>query len=82
MRHSSSESANTQLFKVAYGTYWDIVKNSLDECGWCYANDVPHLTDAYFEHNTGKDIQFEKSYPGAYKGYRWRPKELATNQTH
>lgn len=61
-------------FKAAYAQYWDIVKDSVDDEGWVYSKELPHLTDAYFEFNTKKEIQI-----GNYgeKGRPWRPKELS-----
>ena len=35
------------------------------------------MIDGYFEMNTGKDIEYEKSYEGRWRGCRWRPKELS-----
>lgn len=57
--------------------YWDIVKDIIDEDGWVYSNNSPHILDAYFSNNTGKEIEFQKSYEGEWKGSRWRPKELS-----
>lgn len=64
-------------FKNAFGQYWKHVENSVDFEGWVYVNEVPPLLDAYFEHNTSQEIDFQKSYEGEYKGSRWRPKVLA-----
>ena len=65
-------------FKSAYAQYWDIVKHSVDEEGWVYSEELPSsMLDAYFEHNTGKKIEFQKHYSGEWKGVRWRPKELS-----
>lgn len=57
--------------------YWDIVKDIIDEDGWVYSKNSPHILDAYFSNNTGKEIEFQKSYEGEWKGSRWRPKELS-----
>ena len=59
--------------------YWDIVKDIIDEDGWVYSKNSPHILDAYFSNNTGKEIEFQKSYKyeGEWKGSRWRPKELS-----
>lgn len=67
------------IYKQSYDQYWDIVKDSVDKDGWTYSKEVPHLTDYYFEGNTGKKIEFEKSYDGEWRGYRWRPIELSKN---
>lgn len=56
--------------------YWDLVKDVVDENGWTYSKEVVYLLDSYFEHNTDKSIEFEKRYPGPYRGYRWKPLEL------
>jgi hypothetical protein len=65
-----------EQIEKAYDSYWDFVKNSVDEQGWAYSKDLPHILDYYFEANTGKAIDFEKSYEGEWRGSRWRPKEL------
>jgi hypothetical protein len=64
-------------FEEHYLQYWDIVKDVVDENGWVYSKETPHLLDAYFESNTGKEIEFEKSYQDPWKGTRWRPKSLS-----
>ena len=56
--------------------YWDYVKDVIDEDGWIYTNDVPHLLDFYFEANTDIKIDFEKFYEGTYRGNRWRPSSI------
>lgn len=63
----------------AYGIYWKFVKDSVDKNGWTYSKDVSHILDAYYEHNTEKEIEFQKhyEYTGPWRGYRWRPKDLA-----
>lgn len=70
-------------FKSSYGEYWNDVKNSVDEQGWTYAKEVPNMLDSYFESNTGKNIEFQKSFGPSgenpfwkTKGSRWRPKDL------
>ena len=68
---------NKIKFQNAYGSYWDIVKDSVDDEGWVYNNELPHIIDAYFEFNTGKPIEFQKHYEGEWRGCRWRPKELS-----
>lgn len=60
----------------AYLEYWKYVKDKVDTNGWTYSKEVPHLLDYYFEHNTKKEIEFEKSYIGKWRGTRWRPKSL------
>jgi hypothetical protein len=72
-----------ERFEVAYAQYWEIVKDNVDEDGWVYVKEVPHMLDAYFEHNTGKQIEFQKSFGKSgenpnwlTRGSRWRPIEL------
>ena len=74
-------------FQSAYAQYWDMVKDIIDEEGWVYTKDAPHMLDAYFENNTGKTIEFQKSSVKSginpnwlTKGSRWRPSELSTNK--
>jgi hypothetical protein len=71
------------VIQAAYMQYWDIVKDKVDEEGWVYTKNLPHLTDFYFEESTGKPIEFQKSFGPSgsnphwmTKGSRWRPKEL------
>lgn len=66
-----------EIIQKAYGEYWDTVKNEVDENDWAYNNNLPHLIDCYFGGNIGKEIDFEKSYEGPWKGCRWRLKELS-----
>jgi hypothetical protein len=66
--------------ELAYSQYWDLVKDHVDELGWVYTKDVPHMLDAYFEANTGKKIEFQKSHNNPHwleRGSRWRPIELS-----
>lgn len=70
--------------EASYGQYWQYVKDVVDEKGWVYTKDVPHMLDAYFQSNTKKEIEFQKSQPfdknpdnPLRKGSRWRPKELS-----
>jgi hypothetical protein len=35
-------------FEEHYLQYWDIVKDVVDENGWVYSKETPHLLDAYF----------------------------------
>lgn len=87
-QHVSQPNANTNVsgsrFRSAYGQYWDMVKNFVDEEGWVYTKEVPNMLDAYFEANTGNPIEFQKSFGASgdnphwlTKGSRWRPKELS-----
>lgn len=64
-------------FSEAYGVYWDKVKHVVDENGWAYNNELPHMIDAYYEHNTGNPIEYQKHYEGTWRGCRWRPKMLS-----
>ena len=68
------------IIKNAYEQYWEHVENHVDDEGWVYTIDVPHMLDAYFEHNTGKSIEFQKTFGPSgdnphftTKGSRWRP---------
>lgn len=68
----------------SYGVYWDKVKHSVDDNGWVYTKDLPNILDAYFESNTGKQIEYQKSFGPSgsnenwlTRGARWRPKELS-----
>ena len=63
-----------EKFEKHFLQYWDYVKNVVDNDGWVYSKEVPHLLDYYFEVNTGKDIEFQKYYDGT--GSRWRPKSI------
>lgn len=65
-------------FEPHFLQYWDHVKNVVDEEGWVYSKEVPYLLDAYFEHNTGQTIEFQKmyEYTGSWRGSRWRPKSI------
>lgn len=67
------------LFKPYFLEYWECVKGVVDINGWVYSKEVPYLLDAYFETNTGKQIEFEKmyEYKGEWRGYRWRPIEIS-----
>ena len=71
-------------FQSAYAQYWDMVKDIVDEDGWVYTKEVPNMLDAYFESNTNKPIEFQKSFGKSgdnphwlTKGSRWRPTELS-----
>lgn len=67
---------NEEQIEKAYGTYWTIVKDAVDEKGWAYNNSLPHMIDGYYEFNTGNAIDYEKWYEGEWRGCRWRPKQL------
>lgn len=76
---------NKDTIKSAYAQYWDTIKHIVDEDGWVYTKEAPHLLDSYFEVNTGKPIEFQKSFGKSgdnphwlTKGARWRPLELST----
>ena len=71
-------------FQLAYAQYWDMVKDIIDEEGWVYTKEAPHMLDAYFEGKTGKPIEFQKSFGKSgdnphwlTRGSRWRPSELS-----
>ena len=87
-QHVSQPNANTNVsssrFQSAYAQYWDMVKDVVDSDGWVYSKELPNILDAYFEGNTGKPIEFQKSFGPSgdnphwlTKGSRWRPKELS-----
>ena len=78
---------NVSKFQEAYAQYWDVVKDIVEEEGWVYTKEVPNMLDAYFENNTGKRIDFQKSFSSIgdnphwlTKGSRWRPVELRENK--
>ena len=95
MENKSTELAQTPPFCKAdvrrnnfyehYAQYWDMVKDIIDEDGWVYTKDAPHMLDAYFESNTGKPIDFQKSFSflsgdnpnWLSRGARWRPKSIS-----
>lgn len=73
-----------EKFKEHYKEFWDKVKHSIDENGWVYCKDLPNIMDAYFEGNTGEEIEFQKSFGPSgenenwlTRGARWRPKSIA-----
>lgn len=73
-----------EVIVEAYGEYWKTVKELVDEEGWVYTKEVPNMLDAYFEQNTGQDIEFQKSFGRSgdnpnwtTKGSRWRPKAIS-----
>ena len=77
-------SVSGSSFQSAYAQYWDMVKDKIDEEGWVYTKEVPYMLDAYFESNTGKSIEFQKSFGKSgdnphwtTRGSRWRPLELS-----
>ena len=52
-----------------------------------YTKEVSNMLDTYFENNTGKRIDFQKSFSNIgdnphwlTKGSRWRPVELRENK--
>lgn len=72
------------IIQNAYEQYWEHVENHIDNEGWVYTKEVPHMLDAYFEQNTGKPIEFQKSFGPSgdnpnwlTKGSRWRPKLIS-----
>ena len=78
------ELARKSRFQLAYAQYWDMVKDIIDEEGWVYTKEAPHMLDAYFEGKTGKLIEFQKSFGKSgdnphwlTRGSRWRPSELS-----
>lgn len=80
----SKTAVSSSEIEQSYGEYWDKVKDVVDSEGWVYSKEVVNMLDAYFEHNTGKDIEFQKSFGASgdnpnwlTKGSRWRPKELS-----
>ena len=93
MKETSKNNETAQLgigavsgsrFQSAYAQYWDMVKDIIDEEGWVYTKEAPHMLDAYFESNTGKPIEFQKSFGKSgdnphwlTRGSRWRPSELS-----
>lgn len=73
-----------EIIKKSYVDFWHKAESLVDEQGWIYTKEAPHLTDSYFEHNTGKEIEFQKSFGFSgtnpnwtTKGSRWRPKEIS-----
>ena len=84
MRLYTEEQVNKFIFQSAYAEYWDMVKDIIDEEGWVYTKEASHLLDTYFEANTGKPIEFQKSFGKSgdnphwlTRGSRWRPIELS-----
>lgn len=81
----NTETENSKLkFKPDYLQYWDVVESIIDDEGWIYTKEQPHLLDAYFENNTGTEIEFQKSFGKSgdnphwlTKGSRWRPKSIS-----
>lgn len=75
---------SNSIIKDSYKQYWEHVENHVDDEGWVYTKEVPHMLDAYFEHNTGDQIEFQKSFGPSgdnphwtTKGSRWRPKAIS-----
>lgn len=67
-------------YKEDYCQYWGYVNEKIDKDGWVYSKEVPHLLDAYYEQNTGREIEFQKTYEGEWRGYRWRPKSITNRK--
>ena len=82
--YPKEDAVSGSRFQLAYAEYWDMVKDIIDEEGWVYTKEAPHMLDAYFEGNTGKPIEFQKSFGKSgdnphwlTRGSRWRPSELS-----
>ena len=82
--YPKEDAVSGSRFQLAYAQYWDMVKDIIDEEGWVYTKEAPHMLDAYFEGNTGKPIEFQKSFGKSgdnphwlTRGSRWRPSELS-----
>jgi hypothetical protein len=65
---------NDNRFQLAYGQYWDMVKDFIDEDGWVYIKEVPNMLDFYFENNTGKPIEFQRSFGKSGNNPHWETK--------
>lgn len=81
---SCLSAVSSSEIQQAYGEYWIHVKDVVDNEGWTYTKDVTNMLDAYFEHNTGNEIEFQKSFGKSgdnpnwlTRGSRWRPKVLS-----
>jgi hypothetical protein len=75
---------SNSIIKDSYKQYWEHVENHVDDEGWVYTKEVSHMLDAYFEGNTGDQIEFQKSFGPSgdnphwtTKGSRWRPKAIS-----
>lgn len=76
---------NNINFSEHYSSYWDEVKDKIDEEGWVYVKEVSYLLDFYFELNTGLSIDYQKSFSflsgdnpnWTTRGDRWRPKSIS-----
>ena len=84
MSQSCKNAVSGSVIENAYGEYWYKVKDVVDSEGWVYTKEVVNMLDSYFEHNTGKEIEFQKSWGSSgdnpfwtTKGSRWRPKEIS-----
>lgn len=72
-------------FSEHYGIFWEKVENLIDEEGWVYEKEAPHLLDVAFEYATDKEIDFQKSFSflsgdnpnWRTRGARWRPKSIS-----
>ena len=58
---SCKNAVSGSVIETAYVEYWDKVKDVVDGEGWVFTKEVVHMLDSYFEHNTGKEIEFQKS---------------------
>lgn len=72
------------FFRKSYLDYFTHVEKHIDEEGWVYVKEVIHLLDVYFEGNTGKKIEYQKSFGRSgdnphwmTRGARWRPQEIS-----
>jgi hypothetical protein len=72
-------------FSEHYGEFWGKVENLVDENGWVYVKEAPHLLDVAFENTTEKEIDYQKSFSflsgdnpnWLTRGARWRPKSIS-----
>lgn len=72
-------------FSEHYGEFWEKVEDLVDEDGWVYVKEAPHLLDFAFENITDKEIDFQKSFSflsgdnpnWLSRGARWRPKSIS-----
>lgn len=79
-----NKTSKQEAIQKAYGEYWTLFEQYIDEDGWIYTKECPYLLDAIFEQNTGKEIEFQKSFGKSgdnpywlTRGSRWRPSELS-----
>ena len=72
-------------FSEHYGEFWEKVEDLVDEDGWVYVKEAPHLLDSASENITDKEIDFQKSFSflsgdnpnWLSRGARWRPKSIS-----